>query len=99
MRRRDRVDGAVRQDETIALHGETTRWMTVYEMQWPWGALHALVLVLGIAFVGATVGKGGRLWKGSALATMPGGVEGETVEEVEGRRRRGVIRKERVGSL
>lgn len=33
MRRNDRVDGAVRQDETIALHGETSRWMTVYEMQ------------------------------------------------------------------
>ncbi|OBT73795.1 hypothetical protein VF21_07999 [Pseudogymnoascus sp. 05NY08] len=89
MRRNDRTDGVGGQDDTIALYGKVSHWTTVYQIQWAWGALHALVLVLGIVFIVVTVGGEGPLWKGSTLATMRrgwevGGVEGETVEEMEG---------------
>ncbi|KFZ16751.1 hypothetical protein V501_02077 [Pseudogymnoascus sp. VKM F-4519 (FW-2642)] len=89
MRRNDREDGKSGQDDSIAFYGDVSHWTTAYQIQWAWGALHALVLVPVIVFVVVTVGGEGPLWKSSTLATMRrgwevGGVEGETVEEMEG---------------
>ncbi|KFY40222.1 hypothetical protein V495_05544, partial [Pseudogymnoascus sp. VKM F-4514 (FW-929)] len=58
-----RNNGTAGQDEMGMLKGATESWMTVYEIHWAWGALHALVLVLGILFVAVTVGAEGPLWK------------------------------------
>lgn len=105
MRRNDREYTAVTgQDGTMTQNGDLQRWTVVYEIQWPWIALHALTLLLGVLFLCITLwGSDGAehapLWKSSTLATirrgyeLGGALEGvETVEEMESKARKAYVK-------
>ncbi|KFY93393.1 hypothetical protein V500_03723 [Pseudogymnoascus sp. VKM F-4518 (FW-2643)] len=65
------------QDNDTYTNGDLQRWTMVYEIQWPWIALHALTLLLGILFLCITLWDSEHvpLWKSITLATIRRGYE------------------------
>ncbi|KFZ15036.1 hypothetical protein V502_05804 [Pseudogymnoascus sp. VKM F-4520 (FW-2644)] len=102
MRRNDRAyTTSLGQDGTMTQTGEVQRWTVVYEIQWPWIALHALTLLLGILFLCITLWSSEHepLWKSSTLATirrgyeLGGALEGvDTVLEMERKAREAYVK-------